>query len=260
MSVGIEGVVDIVYTIIIVEDEHKIAQSLARNIELCEMDFEVIALVANGEQALEIIKKKAPNVLITDIRMPVMDGLELVSKVDKTYPEILKIIVSGYDNFSYAQNAISYHVEEYLLKPVIKNDVEEVLKKIKLKLDVKNKNFINAITNKNIELQTMEELIDFVELYINTNYMKDVNIKELVESRNYNFVYFGRKYNEVKGITPYKYLTKLRLNKAYQLLENNEELNIREISEAVGYNDSAYFCRIFKNHMGVTPTEIRKKK
>ena len=110
------------YRIILVDDEEEVRQSIIRKINWTEAGFQVVGDAENGEDAMEKVEALEPDLILTDIRMPYMDGLTLAEKVRQKYPSIKIVIFSGYDDFEYAKQAIKLNVTEYILKPV---NVEE---------------------------------------------------------------------------------------------------------------------------------------
>lgn len=119
---------------IVVEDEIIIGNSIKRKIEEVDKDFEIIGLAKNGLEALELIKKLKPKVVFTDICMPILDGRELARKIREQYPNVLVVIISGFSDFSYAQESIKYGVFNYLLKPLEEDILSETLFGIKKSL------------------------------------------------------------------------------------------------------------------------------
>ena len=117
--------------IIIADDEDKICQLIYKLVDWEALDMQVVAIVHNGIEALEVIEKNRTDVVITDIRMPGYDGLEMISRAKDIYENIDFIIISGYRHFEYAQNAIRYGVRGYLLKPIKKTELIETLKRIR---------------------------------------------------------------------------------------------------------------------------------
>lgn len=115
------------YGVVVAEDEVLIQRDLIKKINESSTDFQVVGASQTGIQALDLIEKEAPFLLITDIRMPVMDGLELIQRAREIHPDLDAIIISGYSEFEYAQTAIHLQVKEYLLKPVDKVKLEETL-------------------------------------------------------------------------------------------------------------------------------------
>lgn len=123
------------YTIILVDDEEEVRKSIIKKINWEEVGFTVVGDAENGEDALEKISALEPDVVLTDIRMPYMDGLTLTEKIHQKYPSMKVLIFSGYDDFEYAQKAIKLNVTEYILKPVNGEELTAILKKIHHNLD-----------------------------------------------------------------------------------------------------------------------------
>ena len=125
-----------VYTILLVDDEEAVRRSIRDLTPWEEHGFEILADVSNGYEALDIIAETVPDVLMTDIRMPYMDGIKLISEVRAKYSNtVMVIILSGYDEFTYAQTAMSLNVAEYVLKPVSVSSMGQVLSRAKARLD-----------------------------------------------------------------------------------------------------------------------------
>lgn len=123
------------YRIILVDDEEEVRKSIIHKIDWNVVGFQVVGDAENGEDALEKIELLEPDVVLTDIRMPYMDGLTLSEKIRQKYPSMKIVIFSGYDDFEYAQRAIKLNVTEYILKPVNVEELTAILKKIKKNLD-----------------------------------------------------------------------------------------------------------------------------
>lgn len=123
------------YKIMLVDDEEEVRTSIIKKINWEANGFEVVGDAENGRDALEKIENLEPNVIITDIRMPYMDGLELTESLRQKFPSIKVIIFSGFDDFIYAKEAIRLGVAEYILKPVNVDELTEILKRVRTKLD-----------------------------------------------------------------------------------------------------------------------------
>ncbi len=123
------------YKLLIVEDERAIAQGIAKSNPWQEWGFQVAGICSNGEEAVAFIEKDKPDLVLSDIRMPKMDGIALMQYLNARYPEIKIVILSGYNDFQYLQMAIRNHVAEYLLKPTLLEEFERLFRKMKQVLD-----------------------------------------------------------------------------------------------------------------------------
>lgn len=156
-----------VVKVIIVDDEEWIRLGLKIQVDWNSLGIEIIGEAQNGTTAIEIIEDKMPDIVITDIRMPKMDGIALMEYINKRYPSIIIIIISGYSDFEYARKAISFSVFDYILKPIEKEVLEKTLKKAVEKLKEEENRRLNIINlkaklNENSSLLKEKILTDFV--------------------------------------------------------------------------------------------------
>lgn len=122
------------YKIIVVDDEKSIRERLTHFLPWSDVGFAVVGTAENGREALKLIDKEQPTVVLTDVRMPDMTGLELAKQLKESQPKIKVVILSAYDDFKYAQDAIQYGVKGYLLKPLTKSDFSEFFTKLAMEL------------------------------------------------------------------------------------------------------------------------------
>ena len=127
------------YTVLLVDDEEDVIQVIMKKINWEGLGFSVIGYANNGVKALEMVEEYQPDVVMTDIKMPYMDGMELSHFLHDNYPEIVIVIFSGFGEFEYAKKAIQYNVSEYMLKPVTAMELREVIGKMKEKVDQQRK-------------------------------------------------------------------------------------------------------------------------
>lgn len=247
---------DVKYKCIVVEDEALIRRNLVKKINQLNTGFSVIGEVMNGESAIQLINEEIPHLVVTDIQMPVKNGIELIKYLYFTYPAIKIIIISGFDEFEYARQAIKYEVKEYLIKPVSTKDLLSSIVKIKMLLD-SELSVPESFMEQNI---SSEELVGLIELYIKNNYRKDLSIADIAEHFHFSTDYLSRVYKKARGQSPLKYLITLRINDAKQYLLTRPDLSVKTVGEIVGYNDQYYFSRLFKNCTGCYPTDYRTMK
>ncbi|MDP4180835.1 MAG: response regulator [Bacillota bacterium] len=248
----------IIYKVVVVEDEPLILNNVVKKITNMGMGFQVVGAAEDGKSALKVIEEHYPDVLVTDIRMPVMDGLELLKIISSKYPNIKKIIISGYDDFEYAKLALKYEAADYLLKPLKMEELIEVFSRIRVSLDAQRSLLKNNILMiKDNYSYSPEEIARLVETYIKENFTHEINFDLIAQKFRFNSSYLSKMFTKYIGENPSKYLISLRINKAKYLLINNRELSIKEIGELVGYPNQFYFSRIFKSIVGKSPASFK---
>lgn len=146
------------YKVLLVDDEALIREAISENIRWEEMGFSLMGVCENGKQAMEAIRKEQPDLLLTDINMPFVDGMELTKFVYENYPEMKVIIISGFDEFEYAKNAVKYQVLEYILKPVTPTEFSETLLRVKKILDEKKESRRNMKKIRNAYVSNLPAL------------------------------------------------------------------------------------------------------
>lgn len=159
------------YKIILVDDEEEIRQGMVKKIKWEELGFTVVGEAENGIEALDLIEKTTPDLVITDIRMPYMDGIKLAENIKHRYPTTKVVLISGFDEFEYAQTAIELGVIRYILKPINSIEMSQVLRELKDSLDeeVHSKNDIKALKHnykKSLPLLRERFLNHWIEDYV----------------------------------------------------------------------------------------------
>lgn len=242
------------YRIIIAEDEELQLNSLVKKVEKFCPHFRVVGTAQTGSQAYNLICEMMPDILISDIRMPVMGGIELIEKLRPRFPDMEFIITSGFSDFEYARSAIRLQVSDYLLKPVEPEELEKALNKLKLRLQNRAQ---EDILPGDAEHKTAEQVTAEVMDYLQHHYNEDINLNQIAASLHYSASYLTKLFCQQYDTSPNKYIISLRMQKAQQLLLHNPELSVRQIGETVGYPEQGYFSRIFKKYVGMSPLEYR---
>ncbi len=246
------------YSIIVAEDEALLLENLVKKIETANVGFEVIGAAQTGIQAYELVEELNPDVLITDIRMPAMDGLTLIQKISEMHPRMDCIITSGYSDFEYARTAIKYRVTDYLLKPVDIEELKVALRKLRDRYVLEQ----NALEDvfRSTAAKPPAEIAALLKEFIIQHINEEINLNLIAHHMNYSSSYLTKIFYAHYGCTPSKYIISLRIQKAQQLLSHHSELSVRQIGEAVGYPEQGYFSRIFKKQTGVSPLDYRESK
>ena len=249
--------------VFLVEDETVIREGLRDRIPWEQYGYRFVGEAADGEVALPLIRKTRPDVLITDIKMPFMDGLSLSRIVREEFPKTKILIISGYDDFEYARNAIKIRALDYLLKPCDINDLLAVMdmaiQKLDRECDFKGNTKENKPERKRENVKNFDEqtTIKYLREYVENNYTFDISMQEVAEDMGYSDAYFSKLFKQYFNQNFTAYLTEYRIKKAKELLTDTNN-SIKDISRMVGYEDSNYFAKIFKRIVGEIPSKFRE--
>lgn len=229
--------------VLICDDEIHIRNGLKKVVEQIS-GFEVAGLAGNGLEACELIRRKRPDIVLMDINMPGMDGLEVIQTFADIMPDIRYVMISGHDQYAYVRKAMQLGACDYLLKPVDKGELILILKTLgagaqgqeEVSLAVAVRSYIEShFRNSELSLSDLAE-----KFFISESYLTRVVKKEC-----------GKNYTE--------YLNSLRIEEAKRLLGANSRLLSQEVAEQVGYLNKYYFCRVFKQYTGLSPLEFQKQ-
>ncbi len=238
------------YKIIIIDDEEKIAEGIAHLFPWEQMGFSVAAYFQSGRKALEFLKNNHVDVLVSDIEMPDISGLELCEKLSEDSIRI--VFISSYQNYEYFRSAIRYKVEDYLLKPIKFQELSECFRKIKEKLDQENHSAQDS------PVAYYDQIIREVKNYIEQHY-QDASQNEAAALVGMSSGYLSKIFKEKSGKGFMEYLTEVRMKKACELLDNIQYKSY-DVAYYVGYDNPKNFSRAFKAYFGMTPKEYRSHK
>lgn len=244
------------YTVLVVDDESLIAKNIKRSIEKENPNFEVIGMCSTGTEALEFIESNPPQVVFTDIRMPEMDGLELVKNIASNYPFITCVIVSGYNDFEYAKTAMECDVKNYILKPVNRDELSKCLAKIETAILSKYPGLEKTVDDN--YTPSSEEIVELIKTYIHENYKSVVDFGEMAKNLGFSQPYLTKVFSKHVGKNPSTYLKEYRINVAKQLLADKAN-SLSAISEQTGFADQFHLSKSFKAVTGMSPSEYRQQ-
>jgi len=244
------------FSFAVAEDEERMRDYLARKIAELDPSFECAGTAVDGEEAIELVECRMPDLLVTDIKMPVLGGLELVDRIRRTNPDIRIVIVSGYSEFEYARKAIELGVDEYVLKPVDLGSLRETLRRVRIRLEAEA-GLVEAEFGLDGVRSGEAELVKAVGLYLHENYRQPYSLERLASAFGCKPAYLLRLYRRISGSTPTQDLIHLRIEKAKRLLLGHSQLEIKQVAIAVGYEDALYFSRLFKRETGQNPSAFK---
>lgn len=239
--------------LLIAEDEDIIRRGVAKYLKLHTDRFTTIYEAENGQEAMDIILEKHPDIILLDIQMPKMDGIAIMQKIAKTDLEPVIVILSGYDDFKYAQQALHYGAKEYLLKPVRAADILTCLNKLSDKyLETKEEH------NSDFEDEKLTPFVREAKEYIQEHYAENLSIKDVAEKIGISGGYLSTMFNQEMGESFVEHLNSIKIEHACIYLKQNY-FKVYEIAYKVGFQDEKYFTKVFKKVKGITPKEYRRR-
>jgi two-component system, response regulator YesN len=246
------------YKVVIADDEEFIRERVMNNMPWSELGFEVVGCVSNGELALKLVRDCHPDVILTDILMPNMTGLELAQQLKSEFPDMKVALMSAYDDFQYAKEAIRFGVKGYLLKPILRDEFVELFREVTN--DLKKAAGQSFSTSHHLVTKSGGNCNSYVahaKQYIMENYSERVRLEDVSERLHVNPNYFSSIFKRETGKNFIDYLNEVRINESKKLLLHTDE-KIFEISLQVGYGNFSYFNKMFKRLSGVTPQTYRE--
>lgn len=232
--------------ILIVEDEFRIRSGLSHLIDRLAMGGRVIGEAEDGKEGLRMIQELEPDIVITDIEMPHMNGLSMIEIARKMQYDGIFVILTGYAEFSYAQKAVSLGVSEYLLKPTTISGVKELLRKLIPE---------ETMREEEERQEDISPIIRRMTEDIGRNYNKRLSLDSFAEDYHMTPQYLSNLFTKEIGKTFSDYVRTIRMEKAKELLINTD-MKIYAIACFVGYPDQKYFSKVFREYTGVSAKQF----
>lgn len=254
------------YKVLVVEDEDIIRKGLVFMVDWLKVNCVVAGEAADGAEGLAQIKAIRPDIVITDIKMPFMDGLKMLEESIGEYG-YETIIISGYGEFEYARKAITLDVTEYLLKPVDFGHLYTTIEKLTGKIEANRKmreymktidpvrpyKILQAQAAPTAKSKYVAKMLD----YIKTDYCHKISINDLSSKYGISSTYLNVKFKNETNYTFNDFLNRYRVLQAVELLKENR-MKVYEIAETVGFQDYKYFILVFKKYVGCSPGKFRE--
>ena len=247
------------YTILIVEDEYLVRQGLTKLVNVAAYDMEIIGQAENGRQAWELIQKQVPDIILTDINMPQLNGIQLASLVRETYPQVHLVFLTGYDDFDYALSAVKLGVDDYLLKPFHDGELEETIARIRSRAQAAAPAAPAAPVLPEGQGPEKSKYVREALTYLSEHYNDpDISVSSVARSLGVSDGHLSHVFKKETSYTLSAYLTNYRMHKATELLRDCR-VKVYEVAESVGYRDITYFSSAFKKSVGMSPSEYQKR-
>ena len=240
------------YKIFLADDEVWAVMGLKKLIERSGTKFQVVGEAANGVTALEETERLRPDLLLADIRMPGLDGIGLLRKIREKNLDTRVVLVSGYAEFSYAQEAVRLGAFDYLLKPVEEEELRRVLKKVEGELEGTKGE--ESREEEEASVSALDQMLEEIQKH----FAENISLSELAEACHLSPARLSSLLKKRLGLTFSEYLASKRIQYAKELMKN-ENLSTAAIAEMAGYMDYFYFTKVFKKIVGLPPGKYRNQ-
>lgn len=263
--------------VLIAEDEDIERNALRTLIQQYYQDkITIVGEAVNGKEAVELANKLKPHILLLDIHMPMVNGLEAAEKIRNTNPETIIVIVTAYSTFDYARRAIKLGVQDYLIKPYSISSLTEMMDNAVAKLSTA---LVSKEQSRRVEerLRFMREqvkrmsahaededtdlprdLIEEIQNYIKCNYSEQISLEDISNLIGLSKFHLSRIFSKRVGMGIKEFLIDFRINKAKDLLSKG--MPVADVAYSTGFNDPNYFCKLFKKYTGSTPSCYKQRK
>ena len=272
------------YRVLLADDEQIERMALARRLMRRFGDSLQISEATDGKEAVELYQKEHSQIIIMDISMPELTGVEAAEQIRSMDEDCVIVFLTAYDEFSYAKRAIVIRALDYLLKPCDEEELAAVMEEAMRLTDKAVHNKENPTGNraemteaekeaekrreqwpwnpdaeapKDPETERMNQVAEKIRTYIRENYMNEISMQDAARQFNYSDAYFCKLFKQCFDQNFTSYLTNFRINEAKRLLKD-KNISIKDAGMKVGYYDSNYFAKVFKRVTGMIPSEYRE--
>ncbi|HRV94404.1 MAG TPA: response regulator [Anaerolineae bacterium] len=264
--------------LVVAEDISMIRSHIVRIVTQEKPEIQPIVEARNGQEALSLVNQTRPDIVLMDIKMPELDGLEATRRIHIRYPDIKTIILTAHDEFVYAQQALRLGAVDYILKPIRPNQLVVALSQVQnqIRLEQQQKeNFFEMAHRQHFlsgedrpaeeeNFQGHQSLSHQIETpvqqaieYIHNNLSHpELSLNMVANTVNLSTSHLAFLLKATLGVSYIQYVTYLRLEQAKILLKTTT-LNIATVAEMIGYTNPAYFYRLFQRETNMTPTVYR---
>lgn len=255
-------------SVLIIDDELPLRQEL-RSMPWPSFGAELVGEAENGEEALELCEALEPNLVISDITMPIMDGLELFRIVKKRFPLIQFVLLTCHSDFLYAQEALKLGALDYFTKLSfdegdMKTAIEKARAAIRREANLKQYDqermrleLSNPLKSGTRDDRRIRKEVQLAQRIIETKLGEPITLTSIADEVGLSSYYLSRLFREETGESFNDYVTRLRMDKAMHLLQNTQ-LKVYEVAEQVGIPSYRYFSQLFRNSTGGAPTDYKK--
>lgn len=250
------------YSVLLVEDDAALRFIYKKTKTWSECGFTITAEASNGKDALELLEKEQFDLIFTDIRMPFVDGIEMLRRIREAEIQTPVIFASSYDEFEYARQGLILGAFDYLLKPVEQNKLRDVLLRTKTHIEenAEQDRIVQGIENVLAQISVSPDRSKFVgqvAAYCSAHYGDLFSVDDIAAHFGYSKDYFCKIFKQNFNLTFQKFYARIKIAYAVDLLHTGN-YKTYEISDILGYASVDYFTKVFKEITGVTPSAFRQ--
>lgn len=240
------------WKVMVADDELYMLEAMEKLFDWEKMGCKLIFKARNGQELLDRMKTETPDIVITDVVMPMVSGIDVSKYIYEKELPTKVIILSAYEEFEYAREAIQYDVCGYIIKTSVIEMLPEVLKKTIKKLPKSLKQAVEE------EKNDSSDILERLKKYIRLHYMEKLTLEQIANDIHANGSYLSRLYKVKNGQNLFDAINKMKLEKSKEYMAKGYK--IYEVAQMVGFDDVSYFSRVFKKYEGCSPREYEKKR
>lgn len=229
--------------VMIVDDESIERAYLTQIFKSHQREFFVIGEACNGNEAVEVFRKMRPQVVVMDIEMPGLNGIDAAILIKEIEPKTIIILNTAYAEFEFARRAVENHLDAYILKPSSDDLILSTIRK--------------CIRSDEAVSSNPPKTTDEIKHYLKVHYNEKITLDKLAKIAHFSPAYLSHVFHQEQGITIRAYLNEVRMECAKNLLKNTT-WNINEIAQRSGFGNTTHFNRLFKKVEGVSPQDYRR--
>lgn len=248
------------YDVVLVDDDVIVIEFLKKVIPWQDYGFQVVANFQDSSDALIFMLENPYDVLITDIGMPKLNGIELIEKLKRSKINSYNVILSCHEEFTFAQQAIKLEAYDYILKESMEeSNIIDLLDRLKNKIDQERFSSNQHLkVTQFLEMTTRNEDVIKAQKYVQTHLGEKISLTEVAEHLHLNSSYFSRMYKKETGEGFVEYVTRVKMEKALELLDQSIK-TVEQIAYELGFESKSYFLKTFKRFYGLSPKSIKYK-
>lgn len=244
------------YKVALIDDEHIIVEGLRRVLPWEELGCTVVGTAGDGVTGLALIREKKPDVLLTDIRMPNMDGLTMLAAVRSEFPRMQVSVLTAFRDFDYAQRAMHLGACRYLLKPSKMDELNEAVREMTRRLDALPPQTENAQESENGAGEASSFVVRAALAYMQAHCTEKLSLSDVADNVYVSQWHLSKLINKHTGQSFFDLLGGMRIERAKTLLAD-PSMRVHAVAEQTGFADVAHFSKSFKKITGQTPGEYR---